>query len=686
MYTKDFEPYYADVPANTFQRGDDAEEDDASDSLTPEREHGVITPQSYFYLINLAAESIPLHSLGVVDVAANDVPENELLAHALANVARDDKAEGWAVKRSSDFVNEYPRKTSDGILSEGSAENPNHLLGSFPCLFPYGMGGYEVQRAVKVTYESHARWSLRYEDKRFRKDLHFMFQTFGVLQKRQLCASACLQVSKCAFLQHADNIKSLSASDFDIAAQEEKAHKPFSNLIMRSLRHIISTVQSKVMGTNESCLKIRSLIWGMCVKKGPPSIWLTINPADTQDPIAQLFCGQEIDLDNFLAHDHRPSGAAIAADPYAAALFFRTIIYAVLENLLGIQGYSRAHPVQRRKGILGNVEAYIGTVEAQGRGTLHLHMLLWLSGSLTTSEMHKRLHEDEFRAKIQKYIATNVHADLSCAKGFDVLSVQKEWTPAFSRPIDPRQPNYEDKSEEFADRVARTVQVHQCGQACMKVRNSRMVCKRSAPFKLADEAWVNDHGEWGPKRTYAYLNNWCPPILQCVHANHDIKIITNGAETKDLVWYISNYSTKGTKPSSNISALLAKTFIYHRWDSEQNSELTRINKRLIQQCGNTLSRQQELSAPEVVNYLMGWDDRFVSHHFETVHWQSARNLLLKIYPDLRCDRYANAHLKTNKSNCNVSHTNSLPAVSNHNPERVHDEVRCVWCMVTSLTV
>ena len=323
------------------------------------------------------------------------------------------------------------------MLTEGSDENPNHLLGSFPCLFPYGMGGYEVQRAIKVTYESHARWSLRYEDKRFRKDLHFMFQIFGVQQKRQLCASACLQVSKQAFLQNAENIKLLTVSDFDTAAQEEKDHKPFSNPVMRSLRHVISTVRNKVMGTNESRLKIRLLIWGMCVKKGPPSIWLTINPADTQDPIAQLFCGQEIDLDNFFARDHRPSGSAIAADPYAAALFFRVIIHAVLENLLGIKGYSHAHPVQRRKGVLGNVEAYIGTVEAQGRGTLHLHMLLWLSGSLTTSEMHKRLQEKEFRNKIRQYIDTNIHADLTCAKGLDVLSIQREPNPAFSRPIDP---------------------------------------------------------------------------------------------------------------------------------------------------------------------------------------------------------------------------------------------------------
>jgi hypothetical protein len=46
--------------------------------------------------------------LGVIDAAATDVPENKLLALVLANVGREDKASGWAVKQSGDFVNEYP--------------------------------------------------------------------------------------------------------------------------------------------------------------------------------------------------------------------------------------------------------------------------------------------------------------------------------------------------------------------------------------------------------------------------------------------------------------------------------------------------------------------------------------------------------------------------------------------------
>ncbi|KAF8262738.1 hypothetical protein EI94DRAFT_1600926, partial [Lactarius quietus] len=250
---------------------------------------------------------------------------------ALANVTRPDKADGWAVRRSHDFVNEYPRKTTDGTLFEGSSENPNHILGSFPCLFPYGQGGYEVDRPSLVSYDVHARWSLRYEDKRFRKYHHFIFQVFGVLQKRQLCRAAALQISRPTFLHHECQIRSLTALDFERASAEEKAWKPLSDLFMRSLRKNLSAVRAKVMGTDESQVKIRSYIWGMCVLKNPPSLWITINPADTQDPIAQLLCGEDIDLDRFCSLDHWPSETAIASDPYAASNFFQIMINAILE-------------------------------------------------------------------------------------------------------------------------------------------------------------------------------------------------------------------------------------------------------------------------------------------------------------------------------------------------------------------
>ena len=546
--------------------------------------------------------------------------------------------EGWAIKRSSDFVNEYPRLSEDGTRSAGTPDNPNHLLGTFPCLFPYGEGGFEVDRPTAISYEAHCRWALRYSDKRFRLDHFFIFQAFGVLQKREICAAAALQMSKSSFLRHERTIRGLTSSDFEKAGAEEMAHKPLSNSTIRSFRNSLSAVRSKVMGTDESRIKIRSFIWGVCMMKNPPSIWLTINPADMQDPIAQVLCGQEIDLDNFTTMDDRPSDVAIASDPYAAASFFHLMVNAILQQLLGIKGYKHRQPVQREKGILGHVEAHVGTVEAQGRGTLHLHIILWLHGAPTSDEMKQCLLNEEFQKKVKSFIKSNIRADLHDVPGSSVLSIPRERCVAFSRPIDPRSPNYEETRDNAEKRLARTVQIHQCGQGCMKLFRGRFICKRKAPFPLADDDWIKPDGTWGPKRSYGYFNNWCPSILQCLRANHDIKLITNSIETKDIAWYISHYITKKRKESSNTSALMAKTFAFHPANESRSSDLIATNKLLLQRCANTLSREQELSGPEVVSYIMGWGDRYISHHFVTIPWLTIASALPKTFAVLRRQR------------------------------------------------
>lgn len=226
-------------------------------------------------------------------------------------------------------------------------------------------GGFKVDHPIPVSYESHSQWAPCYCNKCFCEDHSFMFQVFGVLQKCQLCAAAALQISKQSFLQHQHAIQSLTPSDFEIAGTEENTQKPISNPAIKSFCHTLSVIHTKVMGTDELHIRICALIWGMCMMKEPPSIWFTINLADTQDPIVQVLSGQDIDLDHFVKLDHQPSDVAIASDPYALASFFHLIVNTILECLLGIRGYKQSQQIQREKGILGTIEGYIGTVKAQ---------------------------------------------------------------------------------------------------------------------------------------------------------------------------------------------------------------------------------------------------------------------------------------------------------------------------------
>lgn len=51
-----------------------------------------------------------------------------------------------------------------------------------------------------------------------------------------------------------------------------------------------------------------------------------------------------------------------------------------------------------------------GVVESQGRGTLHLHVLLWLANAPPMEEMERQLKKPEFRNHVRNFIEANIHA------------------------------------------------------------------------------------------------------------------------------------------------------------------------------------------------------------------------------------------------------------------------------------
>jgi hypothetical protein len=581
---------------------------------------------------------MPLSYLGVVDIDGVDVSETELMAHALANCQEPRQEEDFLIRRGSAFVNEYARvDASTGQRNDGGPSDANHLLGSFPTLFPFGQGGFETERTVDVPYEAHVRWALQYEDRRFRKDPHFPFQVFGVCQKRQVCRASVLQMKKGSYFQHRNLLCTITADDLTRASQEETRGVPFSNPAVRVLRSQLSAVKTKVQGSDESRISIRGKIWGTSVLHNPPTLWVTINPADMQDPIAQVLAGADIDLDSFCktaGPDSVDRAFNMACDPFASAKFFHLMIGTILEVLMGVTT-SRNSNISRKEGIFGMVQSYIGTVEAQGRGSLHLHLLVWLTGAPTASELKSALSDYRFREKVKQYIKSTIRADLGMKGTAEVVAIPKADCVSYSRPLDPRKPSDVSDMEATESKLARTTQLHQCSSlTCVKIIKGRKVCKRRAPFSLALDDWVDSTGGWGPRRFCAFLNNWNSVLLMTVRANHDLKLIMSSAETNVLTWYITNYASKKQQRSSNVSALLAKRVAFHSVEEKRRNDLTDTNKRLIQRCANTLTRDREFSAPEIISYLMGWGDRFESHHYVSIFTDAMVTGLKARYPGL----------------------------------------------------
>ncbi|EJD43130.1 hypothetical protein AURDEDRAFT_66830 [Auricularia subglabra TFB-10046 SS5] len=155
--------------------------------------------------------------------------------------------------------------------------------------------------------------------------------------------------------------------------------------------------------------------------------------------------------------------------------------------------------------------------------------------------------------------------------------------------------------------------------------------------KYRGEIWGTSlkDDNWGPKRTFGYLNSWCPSLVGVLVSKHDITLITNGGETKSAAWYIMSYATKGQKKTYNSSALLAKTVIRHDESDAYQGDVRERNWLLLFRCWNTLNRMSELSAHQVVMYLMGWGDSFKSHQYVALYWSSVHRYLCRQHPELR---------------------------------------------------
>jgi len=298
------------------------------------------------------------------------------------------------------------------IIPRGSApgneyNNPTLLLGLYPTLFPYGAGGFEdTSRPTKISFKKQIQYLLTYSDRRFEEHHSFIFIVFNMLQRREACLHARLMTSKPYFSKTADQIVSVNADDvkevlssFEKNKMNIRSHNPQ----MHALLSQVKAVGGKVMGSAHSRSLLRSQIHGLIFNQGLPSIFLTINPADINSRIALYFAGVNLDLDAIIPNN-LPStyqrAEIIASHPVATAKFFDRLVTTVLETMIAGEK------------VLGPVKAYFGTVESQGRGSLHLHMLIWLDHDYTPAQLREKIKDEQFRNDLKDYLEDIISEDL----------------------------------------------------------------------------------------------------------------------------------------------------------------------------------------------------------------------------------------------------------------------------------
>ncbi|KAF9489760.1 hypothetical protein BDN71DRAFT_1435175 [Pleurotus eryngii] len=488
---------------------------------------------------------------------------------------------------------------SHGMINTDTAGIPDlQLLSSALANTGREMAEYEellVKHSSAPALGSHQIISL------FCLDLQFIFQVFSMILKWRVYSSSLIQIK----------------SEFVRASLEEEKRLPFSNPTIQLFQKHLTGLRAKVMGTDESWYSIRSQIWGCTLANGPPSLWLMINPSDINDPIAQALAGEDINLDDFVA-EHGPDATThsinITSDPFTASEFFHLTIKAMLEHLFSLSSDKRSSKarLKRKPGIVGTVKAYISTVEVQGRGMLHLHLLIWLEGASTAQEMTTALFTEEFCQKAHTWIGQNISTDIGGLSTDTIDKLPYKNACFFSRPPDIDTDDYETKQKARLTMLARTLQVHVCkGHSCLRFYKGAEICKQGAPFQCLVLPWVTENGDWGPACIHKFVVAFNPMLMLNLCCNHDVKILTNTSNMGGIAWYITLYATKKQQKLSNTSAVLAQQLAFQSLEVCKYGTVDDLNRKMINRCANTLGRDQEFSAPEVIRFQesMGECDR-----------------------------------------------------------------------------
>ncbi|KAF8320647.1 hypothetical protein F5887DRAFT_827451, partial [Amanita rubescens] len=284
-------------------------------------------------------------------------------------------------------------------------------------------------------------------------------------------------------------------------------------------------------------------------------------------------------------------------------------------------------------GLLGITKGYYGVVEAQGRGSLHCHMLLWLEGGLKPSEISARAIQEpngEFERRLISYLDDNISSAIPDDPG-DVDNVPSSvYNPCSVRPIFPREDEpsqlYSDRCQKDLFNLAKQCQRHSHNTGCYKNWKGPPEEKKCR-FNL-DESKLNHHtfvdrstGEIHGRCLDGMVNQFNDTMLEILRCNMDIKFIGSGYTAHAVLYYITDYISKmqlKTHAAYNILEIALQRL--EKYGTNDDSEATRARKLLVK-CANAIISAQELSAQQVSSYLLGHGDNYTSHQFKEIYWR-----------------------------------------------------------------
>ncbi len=197
----------------------------------------------------------------------------------------------------------------------------------------------------------------------------------------------------------------------------------------------------------------------------------------------------------------------------------------------------------------------------------------------------------------------------------------------------PSSPNFALNFKRDVVQLVNSHNIHNHTITCYKYskKQDNPVCRMRMPRKIENTSSIDiESGEIRLKRLHETINNFNEYIISACRSNMDIKYIFSGSDAKALVYYITDYVTKSSLSFHDTFSLVLKaiqSLEKYKLPDNINMSAEEKSRRLVLRCYNTLASQQELSAPQVASYLMGWSDHYTTHEFANIFLVGIENYL-----------------------------------------------------------
>ena len=527
-------------------------------------------------------------------------------------------------------------------------ENSALLTWLFPHLDPWGIGGFHDHRRTRtLSLDQQLKYLLTVCDSPFRDDPDFAFVYYNIRQKKAVFDSVAFHVPASRREKVVADLLSIDVTRLDSLIARFKANPyyrpsdPEDSRILKILLNV-NTVSHDLPGTNGYKLTLRNQIRSLINYEGTPTLFVTLNPSDRDHPLVRLYAGHEVNIEDRMRGEElsRWQRSVIAArNPSACARFFHKMMSNFIKIILR---YDRPG-----KGLFGRCKAYYGTVEAQGRGTLHCHMLIWLEGHPSPQKLRDKMYSsDEYRHLMFQWLESVIKCELphteevvteprgrplpKPAVGDSTGISHPGAEPAPSIHAYQRREDFQAAFDQFVSELVKAYNWHEHSSTCFKyigkgtipedAERRDALCRMRIDGSTRAQSGLDDEtGSILLRRLHPRIASYNDLVIFLMKSNMDIKFIGSGEAAKALLYYITDYITKASLPA--YIGLGALSYAIQKVNEKfpSLSEDTR-SRGALNMTVNRMMSSQEVSHQQVMSYLVGGGDVYTSHRFKVLHW------------------------------------------------------------------